>query len=102
SPGHVMAQNIRTGKIRQLFTVQVPLSRVEIAPGGRVIFDAKAQRNNLKEVSIPGSSADTPARWLTRGSSIDRQPYYSPDGESVIFSSSRSGDVDLWEVSTKT
>ncbi|MGA8222172.1 MAG: protein kinase, partial [Candidatus Acidiferrales bacterium] len=102
SPGHVMAQNIRTGKIRQLFTVQAPLSRVEIAPGGRVIFDAKAQRNNLKEVSIAGSSGGTPDRWLTRGSSIDRQPDYSPDGESVIFSSSRSGDVDIWEVSTKT
>jgi len=102
SPGHVMAQNIRTGKIRQLFGVQSPLTRVEIAPGGRVIFDSRAQRNNLKEVSLPGAGAGVEDRWLTRGNSIDRQPYYSPDGESVIFSSSRSGDVDLWQVATET
>lgn len=31
-----------------------------------------------------------------------RQPYFSPDGEWVLFSASRSGDVDLWEVSLKT
>ena len=101
SPGHVMAQNIHTGKVRQIFAVPSPLTRMEIAPGGRVIYDSKLQRNNLKE-SFVGGGSGAAERWLTRGSSIDRQPYYSPDGESVIFSSSRSGDVDLWEVSTKT
>jgi len=100
SSGRVLAQNIRSGKLRTLFTVQAPLSRVEIGPRGRVVFDALAQRNNLREISLaPGPGAVD--RWLTHGNSIDRQPYYSPDGESVIFSSSRSGDVDLWEVSTK-
>jgi eukaryotic-like serine/threonine-protein kinase len=101
SSGRVLAQNVRTGKVRVLFAVQAPLSRVEIAGAGRLIFDSLMQRNNLKEIAVPPAPA-TADHWLTRGNSIDRQPYYSPDGDSVVFSSSRSGDVDLWEVSTKT
>jgi Tol biopolymer transport system component len=66
-----------------------------------VIYDSLTQRNSLKEFSsAPGVPPE--GHWLTRGNSIDRQPYYSPDGESIIFASSRSGDVDLWEVAPKT
>ena len=101
SAGHVLLQDVNTGKVRTLFAVQAPGSRLEIAGPGRIIFDSLAQRSNLKEVPLDSAPGAVP-RWLTRGSSIDRQPYYSPDGESVVFSSSRSGDVDLWEVSTKT
>jgi hypothetical protein len=35
--------------------------------------------------------------WLTRGASIDRQPTFSPDGKRVLFSSNRSGNLDVWE-----
>src|SRR5262249_43701784 len=101
SAGHVLFQEIRTGKVHTLFTVPAPISRTEIAGSGRVIFDSLVQRGNLKlfENSKAASSGD---RWLTRGNSIDRQPYFSPDGESVIFTSSRGGDVDLWEVSIRS
>jgi eukaryotic-like serine/threonine-protein kinase len=101
STGHVLLQDVKTGKAHTLFAVQAPGSRLEIAGPGRIIFDSLAQRSNLKEIPVDSAPGAVP-RWLTRGSSIDRQPYYSPDGESVVFSSSRSGDVDLWEVSTKT
>jgi serine/threonine protein kinase len=101
SAGHVLLQDVSTGKVRTLFAVQAPVSRIEIAGPGRLIFDSLTQRNSLKEFSS-ASGASPSGHWLTRGNSIDRQPYYSPDGEAVIFSSSRSGDVDLWEVSTKT
>jgi serine/threonine protein kinase len=101
SPGHVLLQEVKTGKIRTLFAVQAPSSRIEIAGPGRLIFDLLPQRTNLKYFSsAPGEPLA--GRWLTRGNSIDRQPFFSPDGESVVFSSSRSGDVDIWEVSTKT
>lgn len=101
STGHVLLQEVKTGKVRTLFAVQSPVSRIEIAGPGRVIFDTLTQRGNLKYFSSAPGEPST-GRWLTRGNSIDRQPYYAPDGESVVFSSSRSGDVDIWEVSTKT
>ena len=100
SAGHVLFQEIGTGKIRTLFNIQAPTSRTEIAGAGRVIFDSLAQRGNLKLFSKTGAPSD--GRWLTRGNSIDREPYFSPDGASVIFTSSRGGDVDVWEVSVQS
>jgi serine/threonine protein kinase len=101
SAGHVLLQDVKTGKARTLFAVQAPASAIEIAGPGRVIFDSLTQRGNLKFFSgVAGEPLG--GRWLTRGNSIDRQPFFGPDGESIIFSSSRSGDVDIWEVSTKT
>jgi WD40 repeat protein len=95
----VLMQNIHSGKVRVLFAVNAPVSRVEMAGPGRMVFDSLSQRNNLKELSLD-SGHEVSGRWLTHGNSIDRQPYYSPDGLSAVFSTSRSGEVDLWEVST--
>jgi len=101
SAGRVLLQNVRTGKARTLFAVQSPVGRLQVAAPGRIIFDSLLQRSSLREIPIDSTPGAAP-RWLARGSSIDRQPYYSPDGDWVVFSSSRSGDVDLWEVSTTT
>ena len=101
SAGHVLLQDVNSGKVQTLFAVAAPVSHIEIAGPGRLIFDSITQRSNLKYFSsAPGEPLS--GRWLTRGNSIDRQPYFAPDGNSVVFSSSRSGDVDVWEVSTKT
>jgi eukaryotic-like serine/threonine-protein kinase len=101
SAGHVLLQDVKTGRVRTLFGVQAPVSSIEVAGPGRLIFDALTQHGNLKYYSsAPGESSA--GRWLTRGNSIDRQPYHSPDGKTIIFSSSRSGDVDIWEVSTNS
>lgn len=47
-------------------------------------------------------TSDGSERWMTRGGAIDRQPVFSPDGETVLFSSDREGDLDLWEASIAT
>lgn len=68
---------------------------------GRLVFDEMPQRMNLREVSL-GSSPRID-RILTVGSSRDRQPTYSPDGEWLLFSSNRSGDPaknGIWKVHT--
>ena len=41
-------------------------------------------------------------RWFTRGSSIDRQPVYSHDGKSILFSSFGSGSLDLMQITIET
>jgi serine/threonine protein kinase len=98
---HVLLQDVRTGKARTLFTTQGSSYRLEIAGPGRVIFDSLALRSNLREIPLDPAHGEAP-RWLTRGNAVNRQPYYSPDGESVVFSSAQSGDADVWEVSIKT
>ena len=67
---------------------------VDIAPGGRIVFTEDVTRQSLQEVTLAGNAT----RWLSRGMSVDRQPAYARGGASIVFSSDRGGDVDLWEV----
>jgi len=67
---------------------------------GRLVLDQIEWRMNLSQVALaPGS---TPPRPLTTGNSRDRQPAYSPDGSRIVFSSNRSGNLDLWLLETRT
>ncbi len=63
---------------------------LDMLDDGKLVLDVRSPRDNLREV---GGTAD---RWITRGNSSDRQPSYSPDGKEVLFSSNRSGNLDLW------
>ena len=56
-------------------------------------------RQNLREYALDGHG---PPRWITHGTINDRQPVFAPGGEWVVFSSNRSGNLDLWAVSTRT
>jgi len=99
SPAKAFRQNLRTGENAPLFWAPVSPSTLDLLPGGRVVFDGMSGRQSLREYPLDRKS---PPRWLTRGNISDRQPCFSPDGEWVVFSSNRSGNLDLWEVSTRT
>ncbi len=75
---------------------------LDVLADGSVVLDVRSPRDNLREIALaqPGSPAGAPReeRWLTRGNSSDRQPVYAPDGKSVLFSSNRSGNLDLWQL----
>jgi len=74
---------------------------LELLPPDRLIFGMRSPRENLREVFI-GNPSNAPARALTAGISTDRQPCYSPDGKQVIFTSNRSGNLDVWALHLKT
>jgi serine/threonine protein kinase/Tol biopolymer transport system component len=60
---------------------------------GSVVFGSTERKQVLRESSL----ADAPSRRpLPRGGRRDRQPVYSPDGNQLLFSSDRSGNLDLW------
>ena len=101
SSAHVVLQDLVTGRVRNLLWLPASGPVLDIVAGGQLVFDVNAMRQNLREVSLSRSDARG-GNWLTRGSSSDRQPAYSPDGERVVFSSNRSGNLDLWQVSTKS
>jgi Tol biopolymer transport system component len=61
----------------------------------------RSPRENLREIPI-GTTTNAPFRALTAGSSTDRQPCYSSDGKRVVFSSNRSGNLDVWELHLKS
>jgi eukaryotic-like serine/threonine-protein kinase len=73
---------------------------LDVLGPGRIVFDTVEERQKLVEVA----SGNAPAgeRVLTRGPSVDRQPAYSPDGQFVVFSSNRTGNLDLSVLAPKT
>ena len=96
----VVALSPDSGRSRTLFWFPNAIQVIEELGADRLIFDAVDASQSLGEAT-PGDSFARP-RWLTRGTSVDRQPSYSPDGKTVIFSSNRSGNIDLWRLSTET
>jgi len=68
---------------------------IDLLPGGRVVLSEDFTRQNLQEISLDNASG---THWLTRGTAIDRQPSYAPDGNRVVFTSERSGNPDIWEI----
>jgi Tol biopolymer transport system component len=102
SSAHVVAQDVRSQKWETLLWTPSSGQILDIVSPGRIVFDVNSVRENLREIGLTKGELSGESRWLTRGSSSDRQPTYSPDGQWVLFSSNRSGNLDLWEVSTKT
>ncbi len=96
----VFVKNVRTGESRAVLSGIDFGGGVDVFGKGALVLVTVTRRSNLREISPAG--APGPGRWLTRGGSIDRQPVYAPDGEWVAFSSNRSGNQDIWELSTKT
>jgi Tol biopolymer transport system component len=99
SSAQAFRQDVRTGAVQRLFWGPTNGNTLDLLPDGRLVYDSLAGRQNLREWDLTGKAAP---RWITRGSINDRQPVFSRDGEWVTFSSNRSGNLDLWAVSTKS
>ncbi|HTP33296.1 MAG TPA: protein kinase [Candidatus Acidoferrales bacterium] len=94
--------NLRNSEIHPVFAGTDITLVVDVLGNGRVVFDSVRPSQNVREVELHGKAGAMTERALTRGDSHDRQPTYSPSGDAVMFSSNRSGNLDLWEVSTRT
>ena len=100
--GRVTVRDVMGGAARTLFWTPVNADVLDILGAGRLVYDARSARENIGEVALAGASVAGGVRALTQGNSADRQPTYSPDGEWLLFSSTRSGNLDLWTISTRT
>jgi|CXWL01.1.fsa_nt_gi serine/threonine protein kinase len=95
----LVAQRLDTGELRTLAWVPNQVTTVDVLHDGALVIDGLFLRQGLREIPLHGTGA---SHWLTRGSAVDRQPVYSADGQWVTFSSSRSGDLDLWTVAPQS
>jgi Tol biopolymer transport system component len=101
SPGRLVFQEADSGEVRANLWSPSTAQVLDVLGDGRVVFDTRSPRQNLRETDL-GPGGATNGRWLSRGESTDRQPVYSPDGETVAFSSNRGGGMNLWTVSTSS
>jgi Tol biopolymer transport system component len=108
-PGRIFSVDAASGAERSLFwrSGLFPLTGVgrrfgtcDVLAPGSLVFDEVQSRQTLREVGVGERGGS--ARILTAGSSSDRQPAYSPDGSRVVFSSNRSGNLDLWSLDRTT
>ncbi len=68
---------------------------LDVHPGGeKIIFDLLG---DIYELSIEGGKANR----ITEGLAFDSQPKYSPDGNSILFLSDRSGGNNVWIIDRK-
>jgi Tol biopolymer transport system component len=101
TPGSVVVHDLKTGKSEPLLFVPTNGYATEILADGQLIFETASSRETLREIILSGAHAGL-SRTLTRSQATDRQPAYSPDGERVVFSSNRAGNLDLWEIVPRT
>ena len=72
------------------------LGRLAVVDNRRLVVESQSFRQNIVEWA--GSAATR----LSVGRAADRQPIYSSDGKWIVFSSDRSGNLDLWAQSTSS
>ena len=98
--GTIVLQDVDTEKIRKLFWFSSCGDVLDKLDQGTLLLQSTFRRQNLREISLTESR--TGGQWFTRGNSTDRQPVYSPDGKSILYSSIGSGNLDLLEMSIET
>lgn len=64
------------------------------ADGTRLVISQKVSRYDIVRARLEG--ADAPGRPFISSTRFDGNPQYSPDGQRILFSSSRSGAVEIW------
>jgi Tol biopolymer transport system component len=103
TPGQMMEYDLGSGDLQPLFWSPVRLPRggfgfstLAVLGQDRIVLEEQTLHAELLEFDWTDGGEPGPAHPLTRGLGRDRQPVFSPDGELVMFSSNRSGNVDLW------
>jgi serine/threonine protein kinase len=97
----IVEQSLRTGKVRELLSLPSSVLNLGVLGNGQLLMGLTQASQSLVLVDHPGTD-NAREHWLTRGASIDRQPTFSPDGKRVLFSSNRSGNLDVWEMDVET
>jgi len=98
----VILQDVASGKAEIKMWLPLWAGVIDLLGPGRVVLGVASSRQNLREISLSGGEAEGAGHWLTRGNSTDRQPTFSPDGQWMLFSSNRGGNLDLWKMSVAT
>jgi Tol biopolymer transport system component/tRNA A-37 threonylcarbamoyl transferase component Bud32 len=98
----IIRQDVGSGRPEVLMWIPARAEVIDISGPGSLVVGTSSNRQNLTEITLSGPVSEAGRRWLTRGNSLDRQPTYSPDGQWILFTSNRTGNLDLWKLSTTT
>ena len=98
TPARVLVFDVRTEECRTVAALPHDAPVCDLR-NGKLVYEARSRRGNLVEVRLGTRPNDMPQmRVLARGTSIDRQPRYTPDGKGLVFTSNRTGNNDIWQL----
>ena len=102
--GETLLQRLELGEPtpRPVFSFTSLPQRLELAGPGALLFDAGGIHQNLFEIGGGATPGESLGKGLTGGPTRDRQPAFSPDGRRILFTSDRSGSLDLWSLELAT
>ncbi len=83
-------------RIKRMADPQIsPDGKLVVYQVGTVNLEANSTSTNLW---IAAADGKTPPRQLTNTTKSDRHPRWSPDGQRIVFESTRSGESQLWTI----
>jgi Tol biopolymer transport system component len=94
--GRIVSVDLASGAIRSLLPVANVGWGIDRAGPGSMVVGNGSDDQSLLEARRDESGRWSSANQVTEGPFQDRQPVYSPDGRWLLFSSNRSGNLDLW------
>lgn len=98
APARILVFDVHTGSVRTIAALPHDSPACDIRDG-RLVYEARSRRGTLVEVQLEARpNASSQLRVLSRGTSIDRQPRYMPDGKGLVFTSNRTGNNDIWQL----
>ena len=100
SPGAYYVQDVGTGALRPIaFSLGVGQG-LDVASTGRLVVTSLVIPTNLLEVPLAGG--EKAWKWLTQGSQVNFQPVVGGDSETLVFTSNRDGNSDIWELNRRS
>ena len=100
SPGAYYLQEVASGALKPIAYSLGVGQGLDIAASGRLIVTSFVAPTNLLEVPLAGR--DRARRWLSQGSQVNFQPLLAGDGETLVFTSNRDGNSDIWELNRRS
>ncbi|QUW04213.1 serine/threonine-protein kinase [Chloracidobacterium validum] len=98
TPARVVVFSVSTGSSRVVAALPHDTAVCDLR-NGRLVYESRSRRGNLVEARLGARPGELPQlRVLARGTSIDRQPRYTPGGDGVVFTSNRTGNNDIWRL----
>jgi serine/threonine protein kinase len=97
--GRIAVYDVDRRRLTSLVPLPVVGFGLAVAGPQSVIVGVESAEQSLIELRRAAGESWSAPSPRTEGPFHDRQPVYSPDGRWIVFSSDRSGNLDLWRIS---
>ena len=94
--GRIATYDLDRKELRSLLPLADVGWGMDVAGPASLIVGVGSTDQNLREAKRDAAGRWSAPELVTEGPFRDRQPVYSPDGRWLLFTSNRSGNLDIW------